>query len=97
MLEAKYEPSFSRDLKRLAKKHIDDKPLEEVISLILENTAASQIELIQRHKMHTLAGQWSGSYECHVCNIGDWLLVWMEADGIAYFQRTGSHDDIFRG
>lgn len=96
MLDSGFAPIFLRDIKKLQKKHVDTSPLRNVIRLILENTAASQSELIQRHNMHTLSGQWSGSYECHVCNIGDWLLVWTEADGLAYFQRTGSHDDIFR-
>lgn len=96
MLEAKYDRAFARDVKRLAKKHISDKPLEEVMSLILQNTLEARDELIRRHGMHTLSGTWSGSQECHVCNAGDWLLVWTEFDGIAYFQRTGTHDEIFR-
>lgn len=96
MLTAKYERAFARDLKRLAKKHVSDAPLEEVIALILENTAKSRKELVRRHNMHALGGAWSGSSECHVCNAGDWLLVWAESGGVAYFQRTGTHDEIFR-
>ena len=96
MLEAVYDPSFSRDLKKLAKKHVNDKPLEEVITLILQETLEAREELIRRHNMHTLSGAWAGSNECHVCNAGDWLLVWLEANGVAYFQRTGTHDEIFR-
>ncbi len=96
MLTAEYEKAFSRDLKRLAKKHIDDSPLEEVIALILENTIESREELIRHHKMHALSGAWDGSNECHVCNAGNWLLVWAVNGGTAYFQRTGTHDEIFR-
>ncbi len=96
MLTAEYSRAFSRDLKRLAKKHIDDAPLEGVIALILENTIESRDELIRRHEMHTLSGAWDGSSECHVCNAGNWLLVWAVRDDIAYFQRTGTHDEIFR-
>ncbi len=95
-LKAKYDPAFSRDLKKLRRKHVDDGPLEEVIELILANTPASRAELIHRHGMHGLAGSWSGSLECHVCNAGDWLLIWAEVPGMAFFQRTGTHDDIFR-
>ena len=96
MLTAEYSRTFSRDLKRLAKKHVNDAPLEEVIALILENTIESSEELIRRHNMHTLSGTWDGSNECHVCNAGNWLLVWAVRGDVAYFQRTGNHDEIFR-
>ena len=46
--------------------------------------------------MHTLSGKWSGSNECHVCNAGDWLLVWSVKGDLAVMQRTGTHDELFR-
>jgi mRNA interferase YafQ len=95
-LEAQFAPAFKRDIKRLDKKHIDDTPLKEVINLIIENSDEALLVLKQRHNMHTLTGNWSGSNECHVCNAGNWLLVWREFDGIALMQRTGTHDEIFR-
>ena len=95
-LELKFTPSFARDIKRLDKKHVDTAPLEEVLDLIAANTAEALEELRRRHRMHTLGGSWSGSSECHVCNAGDWLLIWRSADGYAYIQRTGSHDELFR-
>lgn len=95
-LKAQFSPSFRRDLKRLDKKHIDDAPLAEVIDLIIENSPESIAELKRRHRMHALSGSWFGSSECHVCNAGDWLLVWRTAGDIALMQRTGTHDGIFR-
>lgn len=95
-LQAQFSPSFRRDLKRLDKKHIDDAPLAEVIDLIIENSPNSIAELKRHHRMHTLNGSWSGSNECHVCNAGDWLLVWRTTSDIALMQRTGTHNDIFR-
>lgn len=95
-LEAQFSPTFRRDLKRLDKKHIDDAPLVEVIDLIIENSASALSELKRRHRMHTLSGAWSGSSECHVCNAGDWLLIWRTENGIALMQRTGTHDELFR-
>lgn len=94
-LELKYTPRFARDYKTLAKKR-DMAPLHEVFALVLANTLESREELVRRHNMHTLSGEWSGSNECHVCNAGDWLVIWTVNDGIAYFQRTGSHDELFR-
>lgn len=95
-LKAEFAPSFKRDLKRLDKKHVDDKPLEEVIDLIIENSSHSLSILKHRHNMHTLGGIWSGSNECHVCNAGDWLLIWRTTDQTALLQRTGTHDELFR-
>ena len=52
--------------------------------------------LRQRHNMHALSGAWQGSSECHVANAGDWLVIWADDGVTAYFQRTGSHDELFR-
>lgn len=95
-LQAQFSPTFRRDLKRLDKKHVSDAPLAEVIDLIIKNDAESMAELKRRHRMHTLTGSWSGSSECHVCNAGDWLLIWRTKGEIALMQRTGTHDELFR-
>ena len=95
-LQAQFTPSFRRDLKKLDKKHVDDAPLAEVIDLIIENSPESLETLRRRHNMHLLKGEWAGSSECHVCNAGNWLLLWKTFDDIALLQRTGSHDDLFR-
>ena len=96
-LAAKFAPAFSRDLKKNAvRRNWNLAELEEVIDLVLENTAESTETLKQRHHMHRLSGKWAGSSECHVANAGDWLVIWRVDSGIAYFQRTGSHDELFR-
>ena len=96
-LEAKFAPAFSRDLKKKAiKRDWDLAELESVVDLILENSTESIFVVNRRHNMHRLSGKWEGSNECHVANVGDWLLIWCVNDGIAYFQRTGSHDELFR-
>ena len=96
-LEAKFTPSFSRDLKKKAERrkwNLDE--LEAVINLVLENSPESIATLKQRHNMHRLSGQWAGSNECHVANAGDWLIIWQVHGDIAYFRRTGSHSELFR-
>lgn len=95
-LQAQFSSAFKRDLKRLDKKHIDDAPLAEVIDLIIQNTPESLEALRKRHRMHTLNGTWHGSCECHVCNAGDWLLIWRVSGDIALMQRTGTHGELFR-
>lgn len=96
-LKASFSSGFAKDVKRISRQGSRDlAQLEEVIDLVLENTAESLETLRRRHRMHTLSGKWSGSRECHVANAGDWLLIWAD-DGIsALFQRTGTHNELFR-
>ena len=96
-LEADFTPGFKRDYKRVSRaRHGNMTPLHEVFELILENSPESLAVLRQRHNMHRLRGVWSDSNECHVCNAGDWLLIWKTSDRVAAFQRTGTHDELFR-
>ena len=32
----------------------------------------------------------------HVANMGDWLLIWSSDASYAYFERTGTHEELFR-
>ena len=86
-LEVEPLPSYIRDVKRLLKKHVDITALYEVIDLIVENSPAS---------LQTLKGPWKSHFECHVCNAGDWLLIWSTDEEVAYLERTGSHDELFK-
>jgi mRNA interferase YafQ len=95
MLRPNYTPRFKKDIKSLKKKHVDLRPLIEVMQLIIVDTPKAKTELKRRHNMHVLKGDWHGSLECHVANAGDWLLIWATNKEQAYFQRTGSHDELF--
>lgn len=46
--------------------------------------------------MHILSGVWAGHRECHVANMGDWLLIWSSDESYAYFERTGTHEELFK-
>lgn len=96
-LQAKFTSAFSRDLKKKAiKRQWDLAELESVVDLVLDNTQESIEILKRRHRMHWLSGEWGSSNECHVANASDWLVIWKTDGGFAYFQRTGSHDELFR-
>lgn len=96
-LSADFSSAFKRDLKRKAERRgWDLSELEKVIDLVLENTPRAQEILRRRHSMHTLSGNWAGRKECHVANAGDWLVIWSSSDKVAFFERTGSHDELFR-
>ena len=96
-LTAEFSAAFSRDLKKKAKRRKRDlAQLERLIDLVLENTPESLETLKRRHNMHRLQGRWAGRSECHVANSGDWLVIWSSNDKVAFFERTGSHDELFR-
>ena len=95
-MRAEFTPQFERDSKKLRKKHVDLAPLKTLVVLVLLDTPEARDELRRRHNMHDLKGDWSGSKKCHVANAGDWLVVWREGNRLAVFQRTGTHDEIFR-
>lgn len=95
MLIANYTSRFLKDVKQLKKKRKSLDPSVEVIDLIIADTTESRDELLRRHNMHLLKGEWLGSYECHIANVGDWLLVWRASATHAVFQRTGTHDELF--
>lgn len=96
-LTADFSSAFKRDLKKKARRRgWDLSELEKVIDLVIENTPESQTVLRQRHNMHTLTGSWAGRKECHVAIAGDWLVIWSSNDSVAFFERTGSHDELFR-
>lgn len=95
-LTADFSAAFKRDLKKKAKRRgWDLTQLERVIDLVVENSSESMDELRRRHNMHTLSGKWAGRHECHVANLGDWLVIWSTSDKMAFFERTGSHDELF--
>ena len=77
-------PSFRKDVKKLKKEHFDFALLDEVVGLIQQYPKQSKRELKRRHQMHKLKGEWEDSLECHVANVGDWLLVWCVKENKAY-------------
>ncbi len=95
MLRPNFTPRFQKDMKKLKKKHIQLDSLKDVMRLIVQDTPESTFELKHRHNMHRLQGEWQGSLECHIANSKDWLLIWATTNEEAYFQRTGSHDELF--
>jgi mRNA interferase YafQ len=96
-LTAEFSAAFSRDLKKKAgRRKWELCELQRLIDLVLENSPESLEVLRQRHNMHRLSGRWAGRNECHVANSGDWLVIWSSNDKVAFFERTGSHDELFR-
>ena len=96
-LTADFSVAFSRDLKKKAKRrNWNLEELEKLIDLVLKNTPEAMEILKCRYNMHRLAGNWAGRTERHVANSGDWLVIWSSNSEVAFFERTGSHDELFK-
>lgn len=81
---------FKRDYKLALKRHLDVKLLEDVVAALAMGEA-----LAEKHRDHSLSGNWAGHRECHI--LPDWLLVYRIEDNVLVLTlaRTGSHSDLF--
>ncbi|MFM2178149.1 MAG: hypothetical protein RL015_2247 [Verrucomicrobiota bacterium] len=80
---------FKKDLKRIKKRGKDLTKLKEIVSVIANGEV-----LEERHRDHSLSGNWSGSRDCHI--EPDWILIYRVNDENLFLERTGSHSDLFR-
>ncbi|MBG6111498.1 mRNA interferase YafQ [Flavobacterium sp. CG_9.10] len=85
-----YSGQFKKDAKLCKKRNWNLNLLENVVEILLING-----ELPPKNKPHTLSGNYSGFWECHIKP--DWLLIWKQDDQnkTIYLDRTGSHSDLF--
>ena len=86
----KYTSQFKKDVK-LAKKQ--NKPMNELFNVIDRLSRKENLE--EKYKLHSLAGNYIGCFECHIQP--DWLLIfkYVESDLILLMNRIGSHSDLF--
>ena len=81
---------FKKDLKLIAKRGYDLNLLDSVVEKL-----ASKLPLEEKHRDHSLTGNYVGFRECHI--LPDWLLVYRvdETEVILFLSRTGTHSDLF--
>lgn len=81
---------FKKDLKRAKKRGCDMLLIEEIIVKLSNGE-----KLDEKHKDHSLTGNYTGRRECHITP--DWLLIYqiIETNLILVLTRTGSHSDLF--
>lgn len=89
MLQPVSTNQFKRDVKKAKKQGKDCSKLKEIIDRLIEEQA-----LATRYKDHPLAGNYKGYRECHI--EPDWLLIYAVADNRIFFERLGSHSELFR-
>ena len=64
--------------------------LEDIIKKLANGEA-----LAEKHRDHSLTGNWVGYRECHI--LPDWLLVYRVENNVLVLTlaRTGTHSDLF--
>jgi mRNA interferase YafQ len=88
LLEIVPTKRFQKDV-ALAKRR--GKSMEKIRTLI--ETLAKEDPLPEKHRPHSLSGQWKSFYECHI--EPDWLLIYRVEEGTLELARTGTHSDLF--
>jgi mRNA interferase YafQ len=84
-----YLNRFEKDLKRMQKR---GKDIGKFKTVALKLMAGEVLE--PRYCDHPLVGNFANRRDCHI--EPDWLLIYrFEADKV-FFERTGSHADLFK-
>jgi mRNA interferase YafQ len=90
MLKIVATPQYERDLKKIKKRGLPKKELDEVIKQLAEDKP-----LPIKNQDHKLKGNFSNLRECHIRP--NWLLVYKKDKEILTLVLigTGTHSDIF--
>ncbi|SJM92135.1 toxin of the YafQ-DinJ toxin-antitoxin system [Crenothrix polyspora] len=84
----KYTNRFKRDVKLAEKRGRNMSKLREVIGLLLAGQPLPPVL-----NDHPLKGEWKTSRDVHI--EPDWVLIYSIDGNIVYFERTGTHSDLF--
>lgn len=85
-----FTKKFEKELEKCKSRGLKLEEIKIVMKKLIQD-----IPLEPRNKNHTLSGNYSGCFECHIKP--DWLLIYMldnEKNTIT-FLRTGTHSDLF--
>jgi mRNA interferase YafQ len=80
---------FKKDIELMRK---NGKNMNKLIS-IMHDLAAGKI-LPAQYKDHKLVGNYIRHRECHI--EPDWLLIYRIENPFIYFERTGTHSNLFK-
>ena len=88
--EVKFTTQFKKDYKSAMKRGLKMELLEDIIKKLANGEA-----LAEKHRDHSLTGNWVGYRECHI--LPDWLLVYRVENNVLVLTlaRTGTHSDLF--
>ncbi|MCK9304265.1 MAG: type II toxin-antitoxin system YafQ family toxin [Bacteroidales bacterium] len=84
-----YTKQFEKDL-RLCQRR--GKNLEKFKIIARSLLAGESLDPI--HRDHKLTGNYIGRRDCHIES--DWLLIYRIDDNTLFFERMGTHSDLFK-
>ena len=84
-----YTKQFAKDLKRCQRR---GKNLEKFKILVRTLLAGTPLDPI--HRDHKLSGNYVGRRDCHI--EADWLLIYRVEAYNLFFERMGTHSDLFK-
>ncbi|MBF0227580.1 MAG: type II toxin-antitoxin system YafQ family toxin [Desulfobacterales bacterium] len=84
-----YTTQFKKDYKKIKKQNKNLDKLRDVIEKLAEGKL-----LEGKYKDHLLSGKWKGHRDCHI--EPDWILIYRIVHDNLYFERTGSHSELFK-
>lgn len=84
----KYTNQFKRDVKLAEKRGRNMNKLRDVIGLLLADQP-----LPRELDDHPLKGEWKPSRDLYI--EPDWVLIYSVDGEVVYFERTGTHSDLF--
>ncbi len=88
MLAPTYRNNFKKDLKKAKARSKNLTKITAIMELLIDEKP-----LAAKHKNHKLKGDYIDHWECHV--EPDWLLVYKKTKTEIFFERTGTHSDLF--
>ncbi len=88
MLRPIFTKQFEKDLKKAKKRGKNVEKIKIIINTLVAGKALDPI-----HRDHLLVGNFVARRECHIES--DWLLIYRLTEDSIYFERTGSHSDLF--
>lgn len=94
MLNYKTTTRFDKDVKKLIKQGKPIKKLQLAMKLLIEEK-----ELGAEFRPHSLEpkNQIPKRWDIHIDGRNsDWVLIFYYHEGTIFFERTGSHSDLFR-
>lgn len=84
-----YTKQFSKDLKRCQRRGKNLEKFKIIVHCLLSGEPLDPI-----HRDHRLVGNFSGRRDCHIES--DWLLIYRIESNAIYFERMGTHSDLFK-
>jgi len=80
--------SFTKDLRSVVRRGWPREKLDRVVDMLRTGR-----RLPPANRDHPLKGEWQGFRDCHI--MGDWVLIYRDADDTIELVRTGTHSDLF--